>query len=106
MTFHIGTDPHGMVHSVVGTTAKETDITVLAQVLHGADKVLFGDQAHWSQADRAWCAAHGVRYRMNRRGANAHPLTERQKKINRSRSRTRARAANIPSAWSNICGGL
>ena len=43
------------------------------------------------QADRQAYEARGVRYRMNRRSKPKQPLSERWRKINRARSRTRAR---------------
>jgi transposase, IS5 family len=53
--------------------------------------VLYGDQAYWSEGDRQAAEAAGVRYRVNRRGTRARPLTAHQKWINRTRSRVRAR---------------
>jgi len=77
MKVHVGTDRHGVV-------------TQMDALLHGQEGEVFGDQAYWKEADRQRFHAQGVRYRVNRRGTHAHPLTEHQKKINQSRSRTRA----------------
>jgi IS5 family transposase len=54
--------------------------------------VLYGDQAYWKEADRQAFEKQGVRYRVNRRapGGNRN-LSPRWRKINRARSRTRAR---------------
>ena len=63
-----------------------------ALLLHGEERVLYGDQAYWKDADRQAFEARGVRYRVNRRArSRAHPLTARWRAINRARSRTRAR---------------
>jgi IS5 family transposase len=92
MKLHVGTDPKGRVHSLTATHAGVADITQLPQLLHGEERVLYGDQAYWKEADRQALAAEGVRYRVNRRAAAPHrPLTARWRAINRARSRTRAR---------------
>jgi IS5 family transposase len=90
MKLHIGTDLRGRVHTVTATHAAQHDITQLPHLLHGAEAVLYGDQAYWKEADRTAYEARGVRYRMNRR-PNVRPLTRRERAVNRARSRTRAR---------------
>src|SRR5512147_2851679 len=52
MKLHIGTDRRGIVHSVTATHAGESDIGQLARLLHGEERVLYGDQAYWKEADR------------------------------------------------------
>jgi transposase, IS5 family len=91
MKVHVGTDRRGVVHSLMTTHAAAADITQMAALLHGEEREVFGDQAYWKEADRQRLQANGVKYRVNRRGTHQRPLTEYQKKINRSRSRTRAR---------------
>ncbi len=91
MKLHIGTDRRGTVHSVTATHAAESDIKQLPNLLHGEESVLYGDQAYWKEADRQAFEAKGVRYRVNRRAAGGNKkLSERWRKINRIRSRTRA----------------
>jgi len=91
MKLHIGTDRRGIVHSVTGTHAAASDISQLPELLHGEERVVWGDQAYWKQADREAFEEAGIRYRMNRRapGGNKN-LSARWRKINRARSRTRA----------------
>jgi IS5 family transposase len=92
MKLHVGTDPKGRVHSLTATHAGVADITQLPHLLHGEERVLYGDQAYWKAADRQALEAQGVRYRVNRRASAPHrPLTARWRAINRARSRTRAR---------------
>ncbi len=92
MKLHIGTDRRGTVHSLTATHAAASDITQLRDLLHGKETVLYGDQAYWKEADRQAFEAQGVRYRVNRRAAGGNQkLSERWRKINRARSRTRAR---------------
>ncbi|MGH7803829.1 MAG: IS5 family transposase [Candidatus Binatia bacterium] len=92
MKLHVGTDPRGIVHSVTATNGGAADISQLPDLLHGEEREVFGDQAYWKEADRQAFEARGVRYRVNRRPKNRHhPLSERWRRINRARSRTRAR---------------
>jgi IS5 family transposase len=91
MKLHIGTDRKGVVHHVTATHAGTHDLTQLPALLHGEETVLYGDQAYWKAADRRAFEARGVRYRVNRRAATPGGLSERWRRINRARSRTRAR---------------
>jgi IS5 family transposase len=91
MKAHVGTDQRGVVHSLTTTPAHVADITELPKLLHGQERALFGDQAYWSEFHRQCAQVSGIRYRVNRRGTSAQPLTEHQKFINRVRSSTRAR---------------
>jgi IS5 family transposase len=91
MKVHVGTDPHGLVHSLTTTDAAASDLGQLPVLLHGDERALYGDRAYWSEGDRQAAAAAGVRYRVNRRGTATHPVSERWRKINQARSRVRAR---------------
>ena len=91
MKAHVGTDQRGTVHSLVTTAANAADISQLPQLLHGEEKELLGDQAYWSEFHRQCAKEAGVRYRVNRRATQSHPLSEWQKLINRARSKVRAR---------------
>lgn len=92
MKLHIGTDRRGTVHAVKATNAAASDIGQMADLLHGEESVVYGDQAYWKEADRQAFEEKGVRYRVNRRvpGGN-RKLSERWRQYNRARSRTRAR---------------
>lgn len=91
MKAHVGTDAQGIVHSLTTTAAHVADITMLPHLLHGEERVLYGDQAYWSEFHRQCAEVHGVRYRVNRRGTRQQPLTARQRASNRRRSQARAR---------------
>ena len=90
MKLHIGTDRRGRVHSLTATHAAEADIKQLPNLLHGEESALYGDQAYWKEADRQAFEEQGLRYRVNRRASGSQGLSERWRKINRARSRTRA----------------
>jgi transposase, IS5 family len=91
MKAHVGTDVHGLVHTLVTTDAAQGDVTQLPQLLHGEERVLYGDRGYWKEEDRQRCEAAGIHYRVNRRGTEQHPLTAYWRRINQARSRTRAR---------------
>lgn len=91
MKAHVGTDPNGLVHTLVTTHAGAADFKQLPQLLHGEERALYGDQAYWSEMHRIAAREHGVRYRVNRRPNPGRPLTEHQRRLNRLRSATRAR---------------
>ncbi|MGH3430429.1 MAG: IS5 family transposase [Mycobacteriales bacterium] len=94
MKLHVGTDTQGLVHHVTATPASVADITELPKLLHGAETVLYGDQAYWKEDHRQHWEAEGGRYRVNRRGGRKGTeaeLTAHQKAINQARSRHRAR---------------
>jgi hypothetical protein len=63
MKAHVGTDPNGLVHSLVTTHAGASEFKQLPKLLHGKEKVLYGDQAYWSEMHRVAAKQHGVRYR-------------------------------------------
>jgi len=91
MKAHVGTDRRGIVHSLTTTPANVADITQLPELLHGEEAEVLGDQAYWSEFHRQCAKVSGIRYRINRRGTQHKPLSEYQKRINRIRSKTRAR---------------
>jgi transposase, IS5 family len=91
MKVHVGTDTQGIVHSLTTTAAHVADITVLPQLLHGAERALYGDQAYWSEFHRQCAELQGIHYRVNRRGTWQRPLTAPQRRHNRQCSRARAR---------------
>ena len=91
MKVHVGTDRHGIVHSLTTTDAAQGDVTQLPHLLHGEEHAVYGDRAYWSEADRQQCEAAGIRYLVNRRGTQAHPVSAQWRAINRERSRVRAR---------------
>jgi IS5 family transposase len=91
MKAHVGTDKHGLVHTLVTTHAGASEFNQLPKLLHGEERELYGDQAYWSELHRIAAKEHGVRYRVNRRPNPGRPLTEHQRWLNRLRSATRAR---------------
>ena len=91
MKVHIGTDKRGLTHELTATSASVNDFTQLPELLHGQEREIYGDRSYWSEEHRWLCREVGIRYRVNRRGKRARELTPAQRRINRSRSRIRAR---------------
>jgi len=91
MKAHVGTDLNGLVHTLVTTHAGTSDFSQLPHLLHGKERVLYGDQAYWSEMHRFAAKQHGVKYRVNRRPHPQRRLSENDRRMNRLRSATRAR---------------
>ena len=91
MKLHVGADPRGLVHSLASSPANDADISHIDRLLHGEESAIYGDQAYWSEDHRRHCTEAGIHYRVNRRAKSGHKLTEWQRRINRARSRLRAR---------------
>jgi len=94
MKAHVGTDRRGIVHSLTTTAANVHDSTQMAKLLHGQEREVFGDQAYWNESHRKDAQKMGIRYRINRR-PNQVPLSHYQRRINRLRSRARARCEHV-----------
>lgn len=91
MKVHVGTDPHGLVHSLTTSDAAQADVTQLPALLHGRERAVYGDRAYWSEGLRQALRHRGVRFRVQRRATRKHPLSTRWQAINRTRARIRAR---------------
>ncbi len=87
MKCHIGTDPHGLVHTLRTTDAAQADITQLPELVHGFEASLHGDKAYYPESDREAYEAVGGQYLVNQRGAR----TPERDALKRERSRVRAR---------------
>ena len=94
MKAHVGTDRHGIVHSLTTTAANVHDSTQMCKLLHGEEREVFGDQAYWNESHRQTALAKGIRYRVNRR-PNRKPLSDYQRFLNRRRSAARARVEHV-----------
>ena len=94
MKAHVGTDKRGIVHSLTTTAANVHDSTQMAKLLHGQEREVFGDQAYWNESHRQSARALRIRYRINRRPSR-RALTEHERRINRLRSRARARCEHV-----------
>jgi len=93
MKVHVGAQAHGLplVHSVAVGTAAENELGRLGELLHGAERELYGDRGYWSKEDRRLCTKAGIAYRVQQRSRATQPLTEWQRQRNRRLASIRAR---------------
>lgn len=103
MKAHVGTDKRGIVHSLTATAANVHDLTEMPKLLHGQEREVYGDQMYWSKAHRQSALARGIRYRINRRRSHAG-LSEYDRHLNRTRSRTRARGEHAFNVVKRLWG--
>jgi IS5 family transposase len=65
MKVHIGVDKDsGLIHSVVSTAANVHDFTPAAELLHGDEKVVYGDAGYQGIAKRADLAGHSAEFKV------------------------------------------
>jgi len=86
MTCHIGTDPHGLVHTRTTTDAAQSDSSQRPALVHGMGDTLPADKAYYKESDRATYVELGGQYEVNER----RERTPERDARNRERSRVRA----------------
>lgn len=91
MKMHVGTDSKtGLVHSVVSTAANVHDSQMMDDLLHGEEKVVYGDSAYASAEAKEIYEAQGIQWRVQHKAKSGKPLNKRQQMENRRRSKIRA----------------
>ena len=79
MEAHIGVDlDSGLVHTLVTTTARESDQNVMPQLLHGAETEVLGDRGYGSKADHEMASAAGIALHTAHRTRPGQELTVEQ----------------------------
>jgi IS5 family transposase len=92
MKAHIGVDTKkGLVHTVIGTTAKESDRKKFHELLHGKEKSLFGDKGYASKEDKRTARDEGIAWCVMDKGQPGHPLSGKQKRRNHQYASVRAK---------------
>jgi transposase, IS5 family len=91
MKAHVGTDTHGIVHSLTTTDAAASDVSQMPALMHGQEREWYGDRAYWNETDREYAQSLGIRYRVQRRSTAGKPLSGHWREINRKRSQIRSR---------------
>lgn len=105
MKAHIGVDSKArLVHSFVATPANIHDSRVLASLLHGAETRIWGDSAYQGQVEIMRAAAPSASDFTNRRGSRGRALTDRERDINRTKSRVRSRVEHVFHVVKRIFG--
>jgi len=92
MKAHVGVDAReGTVHSLVSTAASVSDVHVLADLLHGGEKKVWGDGGYQGQGEVIRAAAPGAQDMTSRRTRYKGGVDELERKKNRSKARIRAK---------------
>ena len=92
MKAHIGVDSQSrLMHSVRVTSARVHHSQVVGDGLHGDEWRVYGDSAYTGQKARIKETAQEAKDFTRLRGRRHHPLTEKARQTNRTKSRIRAR---------------
>lgn len=92
MKGHIGVDSRTkLIHSVEVTAANVHDSQVLPDLLHGDETRVWGDAAYTGQSDALREQAPNAKDFTNKKAYRNRPLSERDKTVNRTKSRVRAK---------------
>ena len=96
MKAHIGVDSaERTIHAVAATPANVHDSQMIGGLRHGGeppDQVRgAGDSAYQGRKEAIEAAAPGAQDMTNRRGSRNHPLTDKDRAKNRTKSKVRAR---------------
>ena len=91
MKLHLGTDTKsGLIHSATTTAANVHDSQVLTDLLHGAERRVYGDSAYRGQKDAIKQAAPRAKDFTHEQAQRNTPLNDAQKAKNRRKSAVRA----------------
>ena len=92
MKAHVGVDSRSkLIHSVAATAAHVHDSQVLPDLLHGQETRVWGDSAYTGQREVIRECAPKAKDFTNKKGFRNHPLSERERAKNRTKSKVRAK---------------
>jgi len=90
---HIGVDSkEGIVHSVCTSAASVSDVHMLPDLLHGAEKKVWGDAGYHGQAEAIHAAAPEAQDMTSRRTKRKDSVDEVERRKNRTKARVRSKA--------------
>jgi IS5 family transposase len=105
MKLHIGVDSKtGLAHSAVVTAANVHDKHPLPDLLHGAERAVYGDSAYASQQTLINGKAPNARDATNRRVRHSSPTADLERLINRAKSRVRSRVEHVFAVVKRLFG--
>jgi transposase, IS5 family len=105
MKAHIGVDSRSrLVHSVVATPANVHDSRVLPDLLHGDETRVWGDSAYRGQTAVIRARAPRASDFTQPRSSRAKGLTDREREVNRTKSRVRSRVEHVFHVLKRIFG--
>ena len=105
---HINVDrTHKLIRRYAVTDASVHDSQLLDDVLDPANTAseVWADSAYRSKETESKLADKGLKSRIHRKASRARPLTEREKRGNKTRSRVRSRVEHIFGDQQNAMGG-
>src|ERR1022692_3798310 len=89
---HIGVDSkEGIVHSVCTSAASVSDVRMLPDLLHGAEKKVWGDAGYQGQAEAIHAAAPKAQDMTSRRTKRKDSVDEVERRKNRTKARVRSK---------------
>ena len=92
MKTHIGVDAEsGLVHSITATTAKSHDSKEFENLLHGDEKIVFGDKAYSSKKQQQKLETQGRAWGVHAKATKTTPLSDEQRQRNKVLSSFRAK---------------
>jgi transposase, IS5 family len=108
---HINADAgHKLIHDYEVTDAAVHDSQVFEELLDhtpgedGEKRAVYADSAYRSQAHEETLAEENIESQVCEKGTRGHPLTEEQKRSNRSKSKVRARVEHVFGAQAAMGG--
>jgi IS5 family transposase len=105
MKLHIGVDSRsGLAHSAVVTAANVHDKHPIPQLLHGAERRVYGDSAYASQRPLIASKAPRARDFTNQRVRKGGGIDEAERAKNRNKSRVRARVEHVFAVVKRLWG--
>lgn len=92
MKIHIWVDADSwIVHTVINTTAKESDIWQTQNLLHWEEKAVFWDKAYCTKAEKKKARENWIFYWMTNKATKSKKLSTKQKKRNKQLSSVRSK---------------
>jgi IS5 family transposase len=89
---HIGVDSkEGVVHSVCTSAASVSDVHMLPDLLHGAEKKVWGDAGYQGQTEAIHAAAPNAQDMTSRRARYKGGVDEVERRKNRTKARVRSK---------------
>ena len=105
MKAHVAVDArHKLIHHVVATAGSVHDSRVLPQLLHGSETAVWGDAAYAGQSQVIAQHAPWAQDFTQHRGRAYKYLSQMQRRINRNRSKVRARIEHVIGVIKRIFG--
>lgn len=93
-----------LIEGAVVTHAAVHDSQALEELARSGDGVLYADSAYSGAPISAMLAERGIEPRICEKGTSGHPLTKKQMKSNREKSRVRSRVEHVFAVMSGQAG--